>query len=47
MAIPVVTGGERESDDAVPVGNNLASAFDDELVVLHVMRQEYYDALHE
>ncbi|QLG29901.1 hypothetical protein HUG10_20035 (plasmid) [Halorarum halophilum] len=47
MAMPVVTGGEHESDDAVTVGNNLASAFDDELVVLHVLRQEYYDALLE
>ena len=47
MVLVAAVGGERSPDDVVAVGDDLAAAYDDELVVVHVMTREHYDALHE
>lgn len=47
MVLVAAVDGERAPDEVVTVGDELATAFDDELVVVHVMSQEHYDALHD
>lgn len=47
MAVLAAVDGEHSPDEVVVVGDDLASAFDDELVVLHVMSQEHYEVLHD
>ena len=43
MAILAAVDGEREQDDVVTVGADLAAAYDDELVVLSVMTDEEFE----
>lgn len=47
MVLVAAVDGERSPDEVVTVGDDLAAAYDDELVVVHVMTQEHYDALHD
>lgn len=43
MVVLVAVDGESLPDPTVPTGVDLADAFDDELVVLHVMPQDVFD----
>lgn len=43
MSIVAAIGGEHEQDRIVETGYELAEAFDDDLVVLHVMEQEKFE----
>lgn len=47
MVLVAAVDGERSPDEVVAVGDDLATAFGDELVVVHVMPREHYDALHD
>jgi nucleotide-binding universal stress UspA family protein len=46
MVILTAVGGEQGKDRTVDVGQDLATAYDDDLVVLHVMEQDKFDKLH-
>ena len=47
MAILAPVDGEVIPDNVVEVGYELANAYDDELVVMHVMPQEYFEEMRE
>ena len=47
MAILAAVDGERMPDRVVEVGYDLATTYDDDLVVLHVMPREEFERLHE
>lgn len=47
MVVLAAVGGERSPDEVITVGVDLATAYDDDLVVVHVMSREHYDALHD
>lgn len=47
MVILAPVDGEAVPDDVVRVGYELANAYDDELVVMHVMPQEYFQERRE
>jgi nucleotide-binding universal stress UspA family protein len=46
MVILAAIGGEHEQDRIVEVGNDLATAYEDDLVILHVMEQDKFETLH-
>lgn len=43
MTVISAVDDEAEDEEVVAVGNDLATAFDDELLVLHVMTDDEYD----
>lgn len=45
MTILAAIGGEHERDRVVEVGHDLANAYGDDLVVLHVMPEEQFEEL--
>ena len=45
MAILVAVGGKYERDEVVELGYDLATVYDDDLVVLHVMEQKQFKEL--
>ncbi|WP_144906712.1 universal stress protein [Halobellus captivus] len=45
MTILATVGGKYEQDEVVKHGNDLATAFDEDLVVLHIMEQEQFKEL--
>lgn len=47
MVILAPVDGEVIPDNVVDVGYELANAYDDELVVMHVMPQEYFEEMRE
>ncbi|MFC6823729.1 universal stress protein [Halopelagius fulvigenes] len=47
MAILAAVDGDEEPDRAVTVGEDLAAAYDDELVVVHVLSQEEFERRDE
>lgn len=47
MAILAAVDGERTSNSVVTVGHDLAKAYGDTLVVLHVMEQDHFDAIRK
>ncbi|MFA9518057.1 universal stress protein [Halopenitus sp. H-Gu1] len=47
MTILAAIGGEHERDEVVEVGHELAEAYDEELVALHVMEQDQFEELRE
>lgn len=47
MTILAVVDGESVPDSVVSIGYDLANAYDEELIVLHVMPQEHFDEQRE
>lgn len=47
MTILAAIGGEHEQDRVVDVGYDLATVYEDDLVVLHVMEEEKFEEIHE
>lgn len=45
MVILAAIDGEQEEDHVVEIGYDLATAYDDELVVLHIMEQEIFEKI--
>lgn len=45
MTVLAAVDGEQEPDRVVTIGKDLAEAYDDDLVVLHVMAQEQFESI--
>lgn len=47
MTVLAAVDGEQEPDRVVTIGNDLAAAFDEEFVVLHVMPQDEFESIQD
>lgn len=47
MTVMAAVDGERKPERVVEIAHDLASVYDDDLVVIHVMPQREFDEIHE
>lgn len=47
MTVLAAVDGEQEPDRVVTIGKDLANAYDDDLVVLHVMSQAQFESIQD
>jgi nucleotide-binding universal stress UspA family protein len=47
MTVLAAVDGEQEPDRVVEIGDDLAQAYDEDLVVLHVMTQEQFESIQD